>query len=949
MGDDLFLFPDQFAKPSDVSNSWSQVGAITNCVLHPGQPNRVDLVAAGGPAPCLTFLSPMVFRLRFNPSGTYPTRSSFDPATLDLSNPTDPSYAVITQDLGLPVNLTITRAADNSSFKIDTGSIQVIINTAAYALSVMVGADVVHADDPLAIRYILQSVVNYKRRDVDAYYVGFGEKSGPNLDQSGRSMTFFNYDNFTYAFNGGDPLYVSIPLLIQTNPKPVGQVPYSYALFLDNPGQTYMNIGGGGRNSSQYYLGVLYGELNYYFVYGPDVQDIIRQYTQLTGRMPMPPKYVFGYHQGCYGYNVEVGTPNISARFRQRVQDVASKYRNGVTLPGAAGIDPIPCDGLHIDVDFQHDYRTFTAGASSFRPYVNFGDAVQLLQTLHGLGFKCSTNVTSMIRNDTGRDAQNNPDPYVSRDAGFATNPPVFLRDPTTNDYFKGEEDYGNDPVLSGDTANLKSPGFYPDLTLPVAQNWWQMQYSFLINTVQIDMIWQDMMDPALGNAPFNTLPPYVTQFDFGRNQEHCKIHNAFAQTMLRATSQAMANLRPTERTFIIARGGYAGMQRYAGLWTGDSASSWAHYQMNIALVLNLGLSGVPVSGSDIGGFASGADVFNPGLDPSQAPVVDVELFVRWMTLGALLPWFRNHYDSYQKSFQEPFNYADPAFTANPDMSVPNACRRYIQIRYRLIQYIYDCMRVASTTGLPIARPLFLNFPAETDLYEKVAMNFQFMLGDDLLVAPQMSNGQYVRNVRFPAGSDPTPIQWYPLTLDGTQPLSLDGMLAAPLAGGGNPQVQTPPGEVPVFVRAGTVLPLRELENFIGEKPQAPLTFQIYPGPDRSHDLYLDDGLTTQYQTANAFRVTRLSASTLPGPGRTIRIQRLMDGFSPAEPFFFVRWLGVSAVPNAVSAAGAAIGSVVSAAALQASAANAWFYDPGTQSLTVKWFDTSPDVTISLN
>jgi alpha-glucosidase len=294
---------------------------------------------------------------------------------------------------------------------------------------------------------------------------------------------------------------------------------------------------------------------------------------------------------------------------------------------------------------------------------------------------------------------------------------------------------------------------------------------------------------------------------------------------MLRATSLAMANLRPDRRTFIIARGGYAGLQRYAGLWTGDSSSSWSHYNMNIPLVVNLGLSGVPVSGSDIGGFASGADIFNPGLDANQQPVVDVELFVRWMTLGAFLPWFRNHYDSYDKAFQEPFNYADPAFIATPDPSVPDICRKYIQIRYQLIQYFYDCMYVAHVAGLPIARPLFLNFPAETALYDKNVLNMQFMIGDTLLVAPQMSAGQTQRNVYLPAGAGAGPIQWYPLTVDGTLPPARNG--------GSNPQVSTQLSEVPVFVRGGAVLPLRELEQFIGQKPQVPLTLQVYPGPPR--------------------------------------------------------------------------------------------------------------------
>ena len=240
-----------------------------------------------------------------------------------------------------------------------------------------------------------------------------------------------------------EPLYISIPLLIETQPDPTVSPPYSYAIFLDNPSQTYFNTGSSDRDPTQYYFGAVYGDLNYYFIYGDTVAEIIQQYTALTGRMPMPPKYVFGYHQGCYGYNVDVGNPSPSAADRQNVLDVAQKYRG--KLGGQA---PIPCDGLHIDVDFQHDYRMFTAGPSSFRPDVQFGDPVALIKQLHDLGFKCSTNITAMIRDDKGVDAQGRPDPYTVRDLGFA-NPPgvVFLRDPNNpNDFFKGAVNYGQTP-----------------------------------------------------------------------------------------------------------------------------------------------------------------------------------------------------------------------------------------------------------------------------------------------------------------------------------------------------------------------------------------------------------------------------------------------------------------------------------------------------------------------
>jgi alpha-glucosidase len=737
MADPIFLDPSQFFA-SQNRGTWSGIGNISSFTQ---DGNRINLVAAGGgPAPQISLLSSTVFRLRFNKTGSYDLRSPFDPT--NLTNPADPSYAVITQDLGIPSHFTVTQ--DASTITVDTGALVIQITKQPYALTVLRGTQPIHTDSDPGLQYVFESVANFKQRQVDAYYYGFGEKAGPTLDKSGQSLTFFNYDNFSYFFRGGDPLYISIPLLIETQPDPKVSTPYSYAIFLDNPSQTYINTGSPDRDPKQYYFGAVFGELNYYLIYGDSVAEIIRQYTALTGRMPMPPKYVFGFHQGCYGYNVDVGLPSPLAADRQTVLDVAKKYR-GVL----GGQDPIPCDGLHIDVDFQHDYRTFTAGPSSYRPDVQFGNPVTLVNQLHGLGFKCSTNVTSMIRDDNGRDAQGNPDGYPVRDQGFA-NPPgvVFLRDPNDpSQFFKqGSEDYGQDPVHQSPSDphfqtefNLSSPGFYPDLTLPVAQTWWTNNYQFLLQTVGIDMIWQDMTDPALAEVfnpeNFKTLPPDVVQFDYGRNQQHVRIHNAYAQTMLRGTSAALEQLRPHQRGFIIARGGYAGLQRYAAVWSGDSTSTWEHLQMNIPLVLNLGLSGVPIAGSDIGGFApGGGEMETPA--PGKIPIANHELLVRWMTLGAFLPWYRNHYDSYQKAFQEPFNYNDAAFTATPNPDVPRICRKYIEIRYQLLQYFYDCMWISHTTGLPIARPIFLDHPADLHAYDRMAVTTEFCIGESILVAP---------------------------------------------------------------------------------------------------------------------------------------------------------------------------------------------------------------------
>ncbi len=873
----IFLPAEGFTAADDRVN-WKQLGTVT-AVLRNG--NVFDFTMDVGPAPRLVLLSPHAFRVRFSPAGNYST---------------DVSYAVVPQPAA-PVAATVKE--DDLALMIDTGTIVVQVLKEAFLVTVLnKDGDQICADAGRGIVYAGESVANFKALANGAFYYGFGEKAGPTLNKRGKSMTFFNFDNFSYPTDDKEAMYVSIPLLIECNP--IAPKPYCYGLFLDNPSQTYVDLGQ--RLPGQYYFGAVYGELDYYFLFGPSLAEVIERYTGLTGRMPLPPKYVLGYHQGCYGYDVDVGTGGLGAS-RQDVLDVARKYRD----------NNIPCDGLHIDVDFQVNYRMFTAGPSPDRPEVSFGDAKALLDKLRQRGFKCSTNITPMVKNDGAV-----PGPYTTRDQGFADG--VFLRDPRTGDFYKGVVDYGTDPIR--DNEQLGAEGFYPDLTLPKAQEWWGRQYAFLFQA-GLEMIWQDMTDPAIARehwgAPTDakTLFGGVVQHDFGRNTPHVKIHNAYAQSLLHATSQGIDALRPGKRNFIIARGGYAGLQRYAGVWTGDSSSDWAHYQVNIPMVLGLGLSGVPISGCDVGGFANGA--------VHAGEKVDAELLVRWMTLGAFLPWYRNHYDSYTKTAQEPYSYPEAP-------EVLAICRKYIEVRYRLLQYLYDALWVAHRTGLPIARPLLLNYPGDLKCYERTASSQEFMVGDSLLIAPVLQQGALGRTVYAPAGDD-----WYAL--------DLDGKLNAPLKGGKAWMQEAGLDTVPAYVRAGAIIPLREVEQFVGEKEQGPLTVQVWPGPDRSYRLFLDDGLTTDYVQGN-FRETEIATATA-GNKRTVRLTRQQDGFTPKEPFFFVKLLGQDKAPSAVTVGGAKA-PAVAGSALTGSAGNAYFYNGALQTVLIKVFDVAPDLTVAV-
>ena len=841
----------------------------------------------------LSFLSPTCFRVRFSPdpSATYTT---------------DNSRAVVNRDLG-PVTVSV---LENTSARLvlDTGTIQLQIALQPYAVQVFrkLGNDLqlVHSDNTATngnittpgynLVYIPgQEVIAYfKTYPAHAHYFGFGEKAGSQLAKNEFTMTFFNFDNFEYAsgplpagqdsgpLNPSETLYCSVPLLIENNPSPqdgYAGPAYSYGLFFDNTAQSYINIGASDYANmyGMYYYGALYGEIDAYFMLGDNSAQVVDQYTQLTGRPAFPPKFAFGYQQGAYGYYD-----------RYKLEAAANSYRAA----------EIPIDGLHIDVDFQDNYRTFTSSN------MKFPNVQEMFTDLRTIGFKCSTNITALVTNNPLDEYGSSETPYPTRDSGvergyFLSNARAGI--PATS-LFVGEENYGVNhgtnpypyPPLQPDNqgqTQLGSGGYYPDLGRPEVREWWGQQYEYLFS-VGLEMVWQDMTCPAIyayydtpemqqaandqtdfnppyGEAPpegetrvispWKTAPLDLMMSGFDGQTPNAVIHNGYALTLCQATYEGLAKLRPEKRNFIIARGGYAGVQRYAGLWTGDSASSWEFLQINLPEVLNFGLSGIPISGCDIGGFgvgsgSTGAQYFSDG--QVFGNITNYELFTRWMQLGSFLPWYRNHYDGYEKQFQEPYMYGEP---------VPTNCRKYIELRYRMMQIYYDAMYQATQSGMPIARALFLNDPGDAGVYGNNGywLNTEFMVGPDVLVAPittphETSNPSTtpVRDIYLPAGS-----QWYAF-MDNQHPLQ------GPVEGGyqwnGAPSVTgyyAGLDLVPIYIRAGAILPMRELEQWIGQKAVNPLTINVYPGPNSSYTLYQDDGVSTDYAAQKAYRLTQIS------------------------------------------------------------------------------------------
>lgn len=949
-----YVYPSQFTPNN---SGWSTVGDIAS--WSPDSTGRRFTFVFGADnaySLYIEVLGPTAYRLRFKPvaGATYTTETS---------------TAVVDRDLGLSgLKVTCTQP-DAGLLVIDTGSIQIKVGLAPFYVQVYRGNQLLNQDAPgQGVLYIpgQQVIAIMKTAPAGANYYGLGEKAGSSLRKNLYTFSFFNFDNYTYngpsegqpgPLNPTEPLYCSIPVLVEDDPAPSGAYAgsaFATGLFLDNCGQTFANVSANDYSDmdGKYYLGGLYNELDTYFFAGSALADILAQYTTLTGRAPMPPRYAFGFHQGAYGYFD-----------RYKLAAAANSYRAA----------RIPCDGLHIDVDFQDNYRTFTHSE------MKFPNTKELFDDLHGIGFKMSTNITPVLT-DNPLNQEGVKAPYTQRQALIDADAIIYntrYDSGESPDFYPGGVNYGFNygnnpypyPPLQPNSQGfipLTANGNYPDFGLAQARQVWGQQYADLIQNVGLDMIWQDMTCPAINsNLPpdqqyFKTFPqdlmmaqeetdPATGQVVATNYLPNAQLHNSYVNNLLHATWDGINELAPQRRNFIIARGGYAGMQRYAGLWTGDSASSWDFLNINIPEVLNLGLSGVPISGCDIGGFATGTGTENPTSPPSviggtvTGNITNYELLTRWMQLGSFLPWYRNHYDGYNKQFQEAYAYGEP---------VPTNCRKYVELRYTMLQVYYDAMYKWTQTGLPICRPLFMGAPGDSGVYgnNNYYINSQFFVGDDFLVAPILFQAESAnppisptRDLYLPAGSD-----WYAFQNN-------QAPLLGAVQGGAVISYYADLGLVPTYVRAGAILPFQQLEQWVGQLPENPLTINCYPGPDRwtdatAYQLYQDDGITQNAAKNGEFRVSRIYQQTLNNNGqvtRQVRIARVTDNYTPPAPFLYIAILGSITSASQVTRDGNTLTNVGDPASLQASTVDAWYWNASLDIVFVKIFDTRADTTVS--
>jgi len=504
--------------------------------------------------------------------------------------------------------------------------------------------------------------------------------------------------------------------------------------------------------------------------------EVLRGLAALMGTTPRLPRWALGYHQCRYSY--------MSAA---ELIDVATRMR----------AERVPCDALWFDIDYMDRYRVFSWNAATFP------NPRQLTDSLRASGFHTIAIV------DPGVAAQKD-DPLYSE--GLA------------GEHFVQRPD--------GRPAGGRVwPGFchFPDFTRKETRTWWAGHTEQFVRASGLDGLWCDMNEPALLGAPTRTLrEDAVHRGEPSGN--HARVHNLYGHLMVTAVRAGLEAARPGERLFVLTRAGHLATAGLAATWTGDNQAHWDDLRFAIPMVLNLGLSGQPMAGPDLGGFIG---------DP------DEELFVRWFELGAYLPFCRGHAEA-GSCRKEPWAFGERAL---------DHVRSALEQRMRLLPTLVTLADEAHRTGAPIARPLSFGDPADPAL---ARLEDCFLLGADLLVAPVTERNATTKRVCLPRGG------WYPFPEGGLCLTTREVIVAAPR------------GTTPVFARAGAIVFTGPALLHTGE-PDRERTWNVFLDAEgRAHGVLVEDSGKAPEPEA------RLEVSA-KRTGATLELTVTLDGESPAH------------------------------------------------------------------
>ena len=637
---------------------------------------------------------------------------------------------------------------EGSSLKLCTEELEILINREEFSALIRDkdGWELLSDIPELAYRVDRNGRrLHYARMPEKNSYYGFGEKTG-SLDKLGMSFKIYNTDSWAYSAKSTDPLYVSIPFFIRLD----NITHKACGLFYHNTNPAFLDIS---REICCYYsffhsYSVDDGEIDLFVIPGPSIAEVLEKYTYLTGRTQMPPVYSLG--------NIASGMYFAETESRSDLEEIryVERYRQY----------DIPCDFMYLSSGYFSDRDARRLAFQWNRD--RFPNPGKFIEELSKRNIPVCPNIKP----------------------GFLTCHPdyrdlesLFIKDstgnPATNKYWGG--------VAS-----------YLDFTSEAGREKWK-------NYIKDNLIKNGILDIWNDNCEFELEDFFAQCAGEGESVPHSTVRNVLPVIMAKLAKDALEEKAPEHRPYIVNRGGSAGIQQYAQVWSGDNLCDWETLRYSIPMMLGLGLSGVASNACDIGGFTGS--------------IPDRELFIRWLQNGVFQPRLCIHCQKIDNTVTEPWMYED----------ILDTVKNTLWFRYRFLLYLYTLFHESSKTGAPIMRPMIYEFQKDAQL---ARTNFDFMFGPWILVANVVEKGARKRDVYLPEGI------WY-FFEDYT-----------PIEGGRVVTVDAPLDKIPMFIRQGAIIPL--------VKPKSPISMDeigqleiLADLSTQSHwDIYFDDGVTNNFK-----------------------------------------------------------------------------------------------------
>uniref|UniRef100_A0A8C2FQJ7 Lysosomal alpha-glucosidase n=1 Tax=Cyprinus carpio TaxID=7962 RepID=A0A8C2FQJ7_CYPCA len=574
------------------------------------------------------------------------------------------------------------------------------------------------------------------------------------------------------------------------------------------------------------------GILDFYIFLGPSPQSVVQQYHEVIGYPMMPPYWSLGFHLCRWGYTSTNITRTVVQLMRQA---------------------KIPLDVQWNDLDYADQRRVFTFDLQ------RFGDLPRMVEEFHQLGMKY------VLILDPGISSASPPGSYKPFDDGLKRG--VFIKNST------GQILIGK--VWPGPTA-------FPDFTNPTTQDWWTDCIRVFHSKVPVDGLWIDMNEPSnfvqgsVDGCPDSDLekPPYTPGVIGGQLNagtlcvsaqqylsSHYNLHNLYGLTEAIATHRALLKVKST-RPFVLSRSSFPGLGRFSAHWTGDVRSDWEQLRFSIPGVLLFGLYGVPLVGADVCGF---------GGDTTE------ELCVRWTQLGAFYPFMRNHNDR-PNAPQEPFVFSQQA---------QDAMRTAITLRYSLLPFLYTLFHHTHSSGITVARLLFLEFPTDPDCQ---TIDRQFLWGSSLLISPVLEEGALEVTAYLPPGT------WYSLHN------VIPPLILSYYSKGQYILFPAPLDTINVHVREGSIIPQQvpALTTTASRRNPFTLIVALSVGNWAKGELFWDDGESLDTFERGNYSYVLFFAEEVQNRENFVKLNGSLDGLVLGE----VRVFGVQAPPTSVWANG---------------------------------------------